>query len=234
MRSAERLVARRSAARSGFTLIELVVVLAILAMLAGAAIPVTSKILTYKARKATREELQLLSDATVEYFRDTKAFPTSVGNLLTSPSLTGWTGPYLPGVVTDQVTGAVGYEVDAWSRAYVFSRSGDVVTIRSKGPNGASGDSDDVTILVDVTFVRREETVAELRLLNQAITHYNDAYLATAPLSATWSTAFTTLVAKGFLPNDSDYRTDGWGAAYVGSVPGVSPLVELVSPSMSD
>lgn len=32
----------------------------------------TAKVLTYKARKATREELQVLGDAALDCFRDTR------------------------------------------------------------------------------------------------------------------------------------------------------------------
>ena len=45
----------RTCSRSGFSLLEMVVVVAIMAIVAGAAIPVTSKVLAYKARNATRE-----------------------------------------------------------------------------------------------------------------------------------------------------------------------------------
>jgi prepilin-type N-terminal cleavage/methylation domain-containing protein len=55
----------------GFTLIELVITIAIIGVLVGAAVPVMSKILTHKARVATRDEIQLLANATLEYFRDT-------------------------------------------------------------------------------------------------------------------------------------------------------------------
>lgn len=219
-------------ARRGFTLIELIVAVAILAVLVGAAVPVSSKVLSYKARMATRQELQLLADATVEYFRDTRQFPATVGALLVSSGASGWSGPYLPGVVADHVTGASGYEKDAWSRSYVVSRSGDVVTIRSIGEDARANTADDLLIQSNVTFVRREETLSELKILNQTIALYNAQYQTTAPLSSTWSTAFNTLVSQGLLPNDSDYLSDGWGQAYRATVPG-GPLVELSSPSLT-
>jgi prepilin-type N-terminal cleavage/methylation domain-containing protein len=94
----------RMSLRRGFTLIELVIAISIVAVLAGAAIPVTAKVLTYKARKATREELQVLGDAALEHFRDTRTIPTTVSNLMVDSNVAGWSGPYLGGAVTDQLT----------------------------------------------------------------------------------------------------------------------------------
>ena len=216
----------------GFTLIELVITIAIIGVLVGAAVPVMSKILTHKARVATRDEIQLLANATLEYFRDTNRLPTTINRLSTRAGVAGWSGPYLPGVATDQISNRDGYEVDAWSRPYRVTLNGDRLTLRSLGQDARVNTSDDLTLVVDVTLVRREETLAELKLLNQTIGLYNSLYQLTAPLSVTWSSAFTTLVAAGLLPNDSGLLTDGWGRAYVPSVAG-GPLVALASPSIT-
>jgi prepilin-type N-terminal cleavage/methylation domain-containing protein len=228
----KHLASRPRATRSqrGFTLIELIVAMAILALMIGAAVPVTSKVLASKARMATRQELQLHAEATLERFRDTKTLADGVASLLVANGVAGWRGPYLAGVVADHVTGASGYEVDAWSRAYRFTTSGDTVTIASRGEDAQFDTADDLTIAVNVTPVRREETLAELRVLNQSIRHYNSLYQLSAPLSTSWPAAFNTLVATGFLPNQPDYLTDGWNQSYVAS--GGAPLVELASPSM--
>lgn len=216
----------------GFTLLELVVAVAILAVLAGAAIPVTSKVLTYKARKATREELQVLGDAALDYFRDTRAIPTSLSNLMVSGGTPGWSGPYLAGAVTDQLTGSSGFEVDAWSRAYRLTTAGDRLTIASRAEDATYGTADDLSIAVDVGVARREETTAELQLLNQAILAYNATYLASAPLPVTWSSAYSTLVTRGYLPNHAGYLTDGWNQGYIAVGTG-GPLVELTSTTLS-
>jgi len=216
----------------GFTLIELVITIAIIGVLVGAAVPVMSKILTHKARVATREEIQLLANATLEYFRDTRHLPSAISGLSTRAGVAGWSGPYLPGVATDQNTNRNGYEVDAWSRPYNVSVNGDQVTLSSLGQDATPNTSDDLTLVVDVTLVRREETLAELKLLNQTIVLYNGLHQLTAPLPQLWSSAFTVLVAAGLLPNDSGLLTDGWGRAYTPSVAG-GPLVELVSPSIT-
>jgi len=223
---------QRPLARRGFTLIELVIAIAIVAVLAGAAIPVTAKVLTYKARKATREELQVLGDAALDCFRDTRTIPSSIANLMVDTGAAGWSGPYLGGAVTDQLSGTSGFEVDAWSRIYRFTVSGDQLTIASRAEDATYGTTDDLSIVVDVGVARREETVAELKVLNQAILAYNATYLASAPLSTVWATAYSTLVTRGYLPSYSGYLTDGWTQAYI-PVGSGSPLVELTSTSLA-
>jgi prepilin-type N-terminal cleavage/methylation domain-containing protein len=232
MKTHHGFLALRTSLRRGFTLIELVIAISIVAVLAGAAIPVTAKVLTYKARKATREELQVLGDAALEHFRDTRTIPTTVSSLMVDSNVAGWSGPYLGGAVTDQLTGTSGFEVDAWSRSYRFTVSGDQLTIASRAEDATFGNTDDLSIVVDVGVARREETVAELKLLNQSINAYNATYLATAPLSMVWSTAYSTLVTRGFLPTYTGYLTDGWGQAYVPVGTG-SPLVELTSTNLA-
>lgn len=221
--------ARSRAAHSsrGFTLLEIVVVVSILAILAGAAVPIAARALTSSARKATSEELVVLSRAALEYFRDVGKAPTKLAQLEAS-SAAGWAGPYLPGAMSDPVAGKSGYLYDAWSRAYALSSS-DTLTITSRAQDGELGTEDDLVLEVDFTPIRRERTLAELAILNQAIRLYNGAHQTTDPLPATWKNALAKIVAKGFLPSSTDYRTDAWGDAYVGKPAGATPLVEIRS-----
>jgi len=89
-----------------------------------------------------------------------------------------------------------------------------------------------LTLVVDVSLVRREETLAELKLLNQAIACSNSLHQLTAPLPLNWASAHTLLVAAGLLPNGPSLLTDSWRRVYVPSVAG-GPLVELVSRSIT-
>ena len=219
---------------SAFSLIELIVAVTIMAILAGAAVPITSKVLTYRARQATSTELQTLSDASAAYFRDTSAIPADIESLLVVPKGTsGWSGPYLPGVVTDSITGLTGYQVDAWSRAYTTGVSGDVLTITSMAEDAKKATSDDLSIQLDVTPIRREMTVDRLETINQAVTLYNGTWHKSAPLSTSWTSAYAQLVAKGYLPSSLDYQVDAWGDAYHPDPKGIAPVVKVTSPNVS-
>lgn len=216
--------------RTGFTLIEMVVVIAILSIIVGAAVPVTSKVLTYQARKATREELQALADASADYFRDTLEKPADVADLLVDPGVDGWSGAYLPGVVADSLTGKVGYEVDAWSRGYRVVIEGDVVSIQSRGEDASWGTSDDLVLDLDVTPLRRTETLDRLRIVNAAVQRYNDERGPMDPgLPANWTAARTMLVTNGYLPGDPTYQTDAWGDDLVEDPVGDTPVVKVGS-----
>ncbi len=221
-------------AERGFTLIEILIVIAIMAMLAGAAIPLASKALTSAARKATREELVQVGAGAQEYFRDTNRAPKEVLDLQRKSTAHGWAGPYVSAALQDPLATTSPYSTDAWSRAYRVKVSGDVLTIKSSGPDASFDTDDDVKIQVDFTPIRREVTLEELKTINQAIGLYNGLYGADKPLLATWKKSLTMLVDAGFLPEYDAYFSDSWGNPYVGEPEGTSPLVKVASISIAN
>jgi len=134
--------------------------------------------------------------------------------------------------VTDQLTGLSGYQVDAWSRPYSMSALGDVLTIQSMGEDARLGTNADITIDLDVTYIRREKTLSRLKVINQAVLQYNAQWMATDPLPANYAVAYSKLVSRGYLPNSTDYQVDGWGVAYVEKPAGSTPVVEITSTSI--
>lgn len=207
---------------SGFSLIELVIVMTIMAMLVGVVAPVASTMMNREAKKATLEEMQIYSAAVEQYFEDTTALPDEVSDLLADNAVAGWAGPYLSGSVNDAAVSSTDFEADAWKNAYRLTISGDSWTLESRGPNRAWGGSDDLTVVVNVGGVRRQLTEKRLAVINQAVLSYNAYWLVNdagtgrpVPLSDTWSTARTRLISTGFLSNATEYQTDAWGSAYV-------------------
>lgn len=215
----------------GFSLIELVIAIAILSILAGVAVPVALKSLTSKARKATRDEIELLSVGVQDFFRDTNRLPTTLVELEVAPvpALAGWSGPYLPGAVADSISGSSGYQVDAWSRAYDYAVAGDVATIRSRAEDGLPATADDLSIDVNVTFLRREKTLDQLRIINQAVSAYNATYAFTPPLPASYQGIRQRLATEGLLPS-SGYDVDAWGDAFE---PEATPVVKIRSVNLN-
>ncbi len=215
--------------RSGFTMIEIVAVVAILTIIAGAAIPVVSKSVERAAKKATREELEMLAAAALEHVRDTGTLPATAAALGTSSSTPGWSGPYIGSLETDARSGLPAHEVDGWSRPYRFRISGSVLTIDSRGPDGAIGGTDDIAVSADATAVLRELTLSKLSVLNRAVLNYNAVYQSTDPLPGNWSQALSRLVSRGLLPSAAGFQQDAFGSPFVGVPAGASPLVEVGS-----
>lgn len=228
---------RPAANGAGFTLVEIIVVMLIITVLAGVAIPVAGQAVNREAKKATRAEMQGIDEAVRQYFLDTSALPGSASALSVDPGVPGWSGPYLSGGVDTAGAGATDFDQDGWGVAYRLSMAGDLWTLASNGPDRAAGTTDDVVMAVDVTRERRALTDERVLVINLAIRLYNEDWLspppptAADPLSDTWSTAYTQLVTRGYLPNATEYRTDGWGIDFV-RVGSGGPVVAVTSANL--
>ena len=118
----------------GFTLVELLVVLAILALLAGIVGPkVLGQLGGAKAKTAAVQIADL--EKTLELFKlDVGRYPTAeegLDALVKKPAnATAWSGPYLKG----------GVPLDPWSHPYVYKPgAGGTFEILSLGADGAPG-----------------------------------------------------------------------------------------------
>lgn len=139
-----RLSTRRGRHR-GFTLIELMVVLAILALLAGLVGPrVLSQLGGAKSKTAAVQIADL--DKSLELFKlDVGRYPTTeegLQALMVRPAaLRGWTGPYLKGSTVPD---------DPWGNAYRYTSTNGVIEILSLGSDGASGGEGDAADIRNV------------------------------------------------------------------------------------
>lgn len=127
-----------SAAKAGFTLIEILLVVVIIGVLAGIAGP----LLTNKTQKAqisaAKAEIESIGTALRLYELDNGTFPSSLSALVDQPGgAPNWDGPYV------EKEGG-GLPKDPWGQSYTYSYSGGkTYTLSSQGPPGGEPISND-------------------------------------------------------------------------------------------
>jgi len=129
---------REEDSEAGFTLLEILVVIAILGLLVGLVAPAALRQLGSARVSVARQSIERLSSVLDMYRLDTGRYPTTqegLQALVAKPSGVGnWNGPYLKG---DQVP------LDPWNHPYIFnspsSRTGHDYDLCSPGPNAQSG-----------------------------------------------------------------------------------------------
>jgi len=139
-------IRRRSRRDAGFTLLELLVVLIVLALLAGLVAP---RVMGYLAgARRDTAELQIRRLATVlEYYRlDTGRYPTEqegLRALVERPAgVDRWNGPYIEG----------GLPEDPWGHPYVYRAPADgapfeILSLGADGAPGGEGEDADISSL---------------------------------------------------------------------------------------
>jgi len=129
---------------AGFTLLELLVVLAILGLLAAIIAPQVLKYLGTSRTQTARVQIQNIVAALELYKLDVGHYPTQAEGLtalVTAPqSEVGWNGPYLRRESALK---------DPWGEAYIYKNPGqhgeiDVYTLGSDKAEGGTGEAQDV------------------------------------------------------------------------------------------
>lgn len=139
----EGVASDRREGQAGFSLVELLVVLAIIGMIATM---VTPQVLGYLGRakgETARIQVKNIAQAVELYYLDLGAYPTTQQGLqaLVQPSGPAWRGPY--------VRDARGL-TDPWGHAYLYRSPGvggtpfEVYSLGADGKAGGSGDGTDV------------------------------------------------------------------------------------------
>jgi general secretion pathway protein G len=131
---------RRQHKERGFTLVELLVVLVILGLLFGIAVPAAVRYLSPAKADVAQVQLKSFTIALDLYRIHIGRYPTTeegLNSLLTSPAgATRWKGPYL---------NATSLPLDPWDHAYVYAiqTAGNQYQLLSLGADGIKGGEGD-------------------------------------------------------------------------------------------
>lgn len=127
-----------SRAAAGFTLIEILIVMAIIAMLAVMVAPNLFNQRTGAQRDAALSQIAALEAALDAYRLDLGEYPETLEGLVENEDgRAAWSGPYLRRAVP----------LDPWGNAYVYEADGRAFTLISHGPDGRpGGEGDDADI----------------------------------------------------------------------------------------
>jgi len=144
---AKRLSAKRSALQGqrGFTLVELLVVITIIALIMGIVGPRVLNYLTESKAKAAKIQIESFASALDLFFLDTGRYPNGSEGLTALTrrpgNINSWNGPYLKG---GQVP------PDPWGNGYVYRAPGqhgtyDILSYGADGTEGGTGAAQDIT-----------------------------------------------------------------------------------------
>ena len=117
----------RSESSAGFTLIEVLLVVAILGILAGVVVVNFSGKQKKAQINACRASIQAICTAVDMYEVDTGRLPPSLNALVSNDGSPNWNGPYVRG----------GLPIDPWGNEFGFSARGESdYEVYSNGPEG--------------------------------------------------------------------------------------------------
>lgn len=132
--------------RKGFTLVEILVVIAIIALIGSFALPTITKRLGFAKKNLVRSKMTLIEGALDQFMLDCGRYPMeeeAIEALIEAPAdlEEKWAGPYLK---RSQV-------VDPWGNEYMYFAEGvvnigsyDLMSYGADGVEGGEGDDEDV------------------------------------------------------------------------------------------
>ena len=136
---------RNLEAQRGFTLVELLVVITIIALIMGVVGPRVLNYLTESKAKTAKIQIESFASALDLYFLDTGRYPSGsegLAALVRRPgNIAAWNGPYLKGGVVPP---------DPWGNPYVYRSPGqngtyDILSYGADGTEGGTGAGQDIT-----------------------------------------------------------------------------------------
>uniref|UniRef100_Q07N86 Type II secretion system core protein G n=1 Tax=Rhodopseudomonas palustris (strain BisA53) TaxID=316055 RepID=Q07N86_RHOP5 len=137
---------QRDGRKAGFTLVEMLVVLAIIGLIVGIAAPRVFNQLAGAKVRAAKVQIESLKSALDLFFLDVGRYPTvseGLGALIARPSNSAiWNGPYIKSAAVPH---------DPWNHEYIYHSPGrdgrpyDIVSLGADGRDGGADNAADVT-----------------------------------------------------------------------------------------
>jgi general secretion pathway protein G len=195
---------------SGFTLLEMIIVVSIIAILAAVAVPIVGIVQSRERTEATVKEMQILKEALEAYYEDHLEFPEKLEDLEKE------------GYVSSAFREGDAF-LDGWGRPYLYEAGEEEATITSYGEDQVDSERN-LTLKVSAKPILRARTKDEMKTIHNALRRYEAQRLddpSLPELPDKWydkshpeNSALGILIARGFLPNNIDYARDAWGDVY--------------------
>ena len=183
----------------GFSLTEVIVSLAVLAVLTGALLPMIARSIQVSKEKETKIRLEKLEEGLYAFYRDHGRFPTSnegLSALLSDPGTSSWQGPYVA------LTGSVSETIqDAYGGNIGYTVSGETVTLSPER-------------FADVTLTLTSAPIVQawIDVVHRELAALNDAAEIYRKANGSYPTVVSLIVPSIV---GGDYKRDPWGNDYV-------------------
>jgi prepilin-type N-terminal cleavage/methylation domain-containing protein len=199
----------RNTPERGFTMLEMIVVVAVIAVLASIAIPLAAIFEDRAREEATEREMQSLEKALVAWYEDHDSFPADLDSLVDN----GYLAAGLD---------SLGHSQDAWFNDYVYTPTSMTANLRSWGIDRTASTSDDLLLQVSAGASARAETRDEMETIHVALRNYESVRVVSSlpslpnhwDVSGPTDGAFQMLISEGLIPNEVRFLTDSWGSTY--------------------
>lgn len=182
----------------GFTLLEMIVALAVLSILAATAMPLASALVQADKRQEVQRELAAIGEALEAHWFDRAAFPAALDSA-------GFYGTHLqPGVGSNGIEDPFGA-----GQRYVYAVSGTtgIATVHSRGENGVDNGAanEEFVVQVHAAVPGLKKTWQRLRLIVELLADHIEAG---GSVAGSWPTV------RAAIGLGAEFDSDGFGSTF--------------------
>lgn len=203
------MVERGAARNAGFTLLEVILVVAILAMVAAVAVPTVDLLQNRQRSDVTVEKMSKLKIALEDFYQDRLQFPAKLGTLEEE----GY-------IASDFGTGDA--FLDGWGNGLSYQMGATTASLTSLGVDQIDS-KQNIVLTVDGTRFLLSRTRDDMTTIHTALRNYEAQRVSDElpDLPKKWwqskkpqKSAMGLLIKHGYLANSTRYVADAWGDTY--------------------